>query len=53
MNVITPIQKHGPVDIPNDILDDLASRFLVNLPPDEKTNMVRSIKLSENVNYES
>lgn len=27
--------------IPQDILDDLASRFIINIPEEEKANMIR------------
>lgn len=27
--------------IPEDILDDLASRFIINIPEEQKTNMIR------------
>ncbi|XP_063829757.1 m7GpppN-mRNA hydrolase [Ostrinia nubilalis] len=33
-----PKQKHS---IPTDILDDLCSRFIINLPPEDRGNLVR------------
>jgi mRNA-decapping enzyme subunit 2 len=54
MNVITttPIQNaHKPLEIPSDILDDLAARFLINLPSDEKNNMVRLLFIIEQAHW--
>jgi len=41
MNMIMTHKDSGLVSIPKDVLDDLCARFLVNLPKEERSDLIR------------